>query len=231
MEALGRGAGEERPTRRDEPGPKASHRESAEDPAMGSGCRTKCCAAMRELVRLQALASSGVVGTRTRHGRDSRRARQQLLRFLLRHEVHYPGSHWSKAPPSLTGPLVVGSQLRASGPASGSGKTRAADCRDRLVQPDREPAPADGLSAPDAVGACERPHDPMGADHPLRQEGGPATAWRAPAQGLDRGRGDLDLALSGACRGSSSSPRNTCPSRSGLWGGRRRSGSADAIAS
>jgi hypothetical protein len=42
--------------------------------------------AMRELVRLQALAK-----------RDIRRARQQLLSFLLRHGVHYPGRHWSRA--------------------------------------------------------------------------------------------------------------------------------------
>jgi transposase len=82
--------------------------------------------AMRELVRLQALATSGVVGPRTPQERDSRRARQQLLSLLLRHGVHYPGRHWSKAPPSRTGPLVVGSQLRASGPASGAGRARPA---------------------------------------------------------------------------------------------------------
>ena len=42
--------------------------------------------AIRELVRLQALAK-----------RDIRRARQQLLSFLLRHGVHYPARHWSGA--------------------------------------------------------------------------------------------------------------------------------------
>ncbi|MDH3663876.1 MAG: IS110 family transposase [Alphaproteobacteria bacterium] len=42
--------------------------------------------AMRELIRLRSLAM-----------RDQRRSRQQLLSFLLRHGLSYPGTHWSKA--------------------------------------------------------------------------------------------------------------------------------------
>jgi len=42
--------------------------------------------AMRELIRMRAVGM-----------RDLRRARQQLLSFLLRHGLSYSGSHWSKA--------------------------------------------------------------------------------------------------------------------------------------
>ena len=41
--------------------------------------------AMRDLMRLWAIAK-----------RDLRRARQQILSFLLRHGQSYPGTHWSK---------------------------------------------------------------------------------------------------------------------------------------
>ncbi len=116
MEALGRGPGEERSPGRDEPGPEPSRRAFAESLDLwgldtGRGARGDA----RAGARLQTLAK-----------RDIRRARQQLLSFLLRHGVHYPGRHWSKAPPPLAGPLVVRSQLRVSGAASGFGRTRAA---------------------------------------------------------------------------------------------------------
>jgi transposase len=42
--------------------------------------------AMRDLMRMRALAM-----------KDQRKARQQLISFLLRHGRSYPGKHWSKA--------------------------------------------------------------------------------------------------------------------------------------
>ena len=59
--------------------------------------------AMRELVRLQALAK-----------RDIRRARQQLLSFLLRHGVHYPARHWSGAHRRWLADLTIASIMRMS---------------------------------------------------------------------------------------------------------------------
>ena len=94
--------------------------------------------------------------------------------------------------------------------------------RGRLLQPVRQPAPVDGLSRAEPVGAFERRHDPARRHHQDRQ-----------CAGTDLpGRSGLDLSVSRASNADHPRPpERVCRSRSATWPGRRRCGFRRGIAS